>query len=85
MHTVMILAAGLILLAVFLSVGHLRNGATGRAKSARLFIRFWFVLALVNVTIGVVSAGYSIAQEAPVFLVTFGTPALAAAWLMRRV
>lgn len=84
MHTIMILAAGLVLLGLFVGIGHLRGGAAGRARAARLHIPVWFVLALINVSIGVVSAGYTILQEAPVFLVTFGVPAAVAFLIARR-
>lgn len=84
MHTIMILAAGLVVLAVFVGMGHLRGGAPGRARAARLFVPVWFVLALINGAIGVVSAGYPVMQEAPVFLVTFGVPAALAFIISRR-
>lgn len=84
MHMLMITTAGLILLAVFVGIGHMRGDATGRGRAARAFIPVWFVLALINVTIGVLSAGYTVLQEAPVFVVTFGIPAALAWWLARR-
>lgn len=84
MHTIMILSAGLALLALFVGVGHLRGGAAGRTRGAKWFVPVWFVLALANVTVGVVSAGYTVMQEAPVFLVTFGVPAAIAWWIGRR-
>ena len=84
MHMLMITIAGLVLLAAFLGIGHLRGDAPGRARAARAFIPVWFVLALINVTIGVVRAGYTVSQEAPVFVVTFGVPAALAWWLSRR-
>ncbi|WP_308918027.1 hypothetical protein [Jannaschia sp. LMIT008] len=80
----MILTAGLILLALFIGVGHLRGGVAGRAQAAKWFIPVWFVLALTNVGVGVVSAGYTVMQEAPVFLVTFAVPAAIAWWIGRR-
>ena len=83
MHTVMITVVGLVLLALFLGVGHLRSAGAGRSQAASAFIPVWFVLASVNVTIGVVYAGYSLLQEAPVFAVTFAIPA-AAAWFAKR-
>lgn len=79
----MVTLAGLILLAVFIAIGHARNAAPGRTKAASAFIPVWFVLALVNVTIGVVYAGYTALQEAPIFAVTFAIPATAA-WYVKR-
>jgi hypothetical protein len=72
-----------MLLAIFVGVGHIGNAAPGRTKAASAFIPVWLVLALVNVTIGVVYAGYTVLQEAPVFAVTFAVPA-AAAWYVQR-
>jgi hypothetical protein len=38
---------------------------------AQIFIAFWFIAALVNMWMGVVRAGYSIAEEFPIFLGIF--------------
>lgn len=84
MHMLMITCAGLLLLGLFVLVGHLRGDAPGRSGAARAFVPVWFVLAFVNVTVGVVSAGYTVLQEAPVFVVTFGVPAALAWWISRR-
>lgn len=81
MHTLMITTAGLVLLAVFVGFGHLRGDVTGRASAARAFLPIWFVLALVNFTVGVFSAGYTVLQETPVFAVTFGVPAALGWWI----
>lgn len=84
MHTIMILSAGLALLALFCGLGYQRNGTAGVARASRVFIPVWFVCALINVSIGVVFAGYTIAQEAPVFAATFGLPAILAYFVGKR-
>jgi hypothetical protein len=81
MHTVQVIAGGFVLLALFvLGAGK----GVGRAKAALYFIPAWFVGAAVNMAVGVISAGYSVAAEAPIFLVVFGVPAAVAYFLYRR-
>jgi hypothetical protein len=69
-HTLKVVAGGLVLLALCIVVG--------RATGARLFLPLWLVAAGVNLWFGVSRAGYSLAEEAPVFLIVFGVPAAAA-------
>ena len=38
----------------------------------------WLIIAGVNMWIGVAKAGYSVAEELPIFLLIFGLPAAAA-------
>lgn len=78
MHTIMVLSGGFGLLALFCLAGHLRQGRQGIARACLMFIPVWFVASLVNLTVGVVSAGYTVAQELPILLVVFGIPAIAA-------
>ena len=76
MHTLKVIAAGICLLVLFLLVGRLlggSNAALGRATS--YFIAAWLFAAAINLTIGVVSAGYGVAEELPIFLIVFGAPA----------
>jgi hypothetical protein len=80
MHTVMMIAGGLIALGVFALVGTLFG--SGAAAGARLFIPVWLAVALVNLYLGT-THGYSILGELPFFVVVFGPPALAAFALMR--
>ena len=89
MHTLKVIAGGFILLAVCLLIGRLVGGtpAEGVAGAAKLFIPLWLVLAGVNLWIGVTRAGYTVADEAPIFLVVFAVPAAVALllvwWLSR--
>jgi hypothetical protein len=39
----------------------------------------WLAAAIVNMSVGVVSAGYTVWQELPIALVVFAVPALVAA------
>jgi hypothetical protein len=89
MHTLKVIAGGFILLAVCLLIGRLAGGASagGVAGAAKLFIPLWLLLAGVNLWIGVTRAGYTVAEEAPIFLLIFAVPAAAALllvwWLSR--
>jgi hypothetical protein len=75
MHTGKVIAAGLLLLGVFALGGHLfGNGSAGAAKAAGWFIAAWLVLAAANLLVGVVSAGYGVREELPIFLVVFAVP-----------
>jgi hypothetical protein len=83
-HTIKVIAGGFALLAVCLLVGRLIAGAgfSGVVGGARIFIGLWLVIAGINMWIGVSQAGYSVADEAPIFLVVFGVPAAVAGLLM---
>jgi multisubunit Na+/H+ antiporter MnhF subunit len=90
MHTLKVIAGGFILLAVCLLIGRLVGGqssADGLVGAAKLFIPLWLLVAGVNLWIGVTRAGYTVAEEAPIFLVVFAVPATVALllvwWLSR--
>ena len=81
MHAVKIIAAGFVLLAFCLLVGRYGAGAspaTGMATAAEAFLALWLVAAGLNMWVGVSRAGYSVAEEAPVFAVVFAIPAAVA-------
>ena len=50
----------------------------GMAAAARWFIPVWLIAAGINLWVGVAKAGYSVAEEAPIFLVVFAAPAAVA-------
>jgi hypothetical protein len=90
MHTLMVVGAGLVALAVLLAIGALIGGIGSRAMrtAARVFIPFWLLAAATNMYIGVTHAGYTVAQELPILAVVFAVPAavayLLSTWLARR-
>jgi hypothetical protein len=45
----------------------------------------WLIIAGANMWVGVARAGYSVADELPIFLLIFGLPALAAVLLKWKV
>jgi hypothetical protein len=84
-HTAKILLLGFLLLAICLVVGRTLGGSgAGVATGAKVFIPLWFIGAGINMWFGVAKAGYSVADEAPIFVLVFAIPALAAgfaAWM----
>lgn len=85
MHTAIVIGVGLVVLAACLVVGRAVGGPEALPTAALVFLPLWFVGAAVNMAIGVKGAGYSIAEEAPVFLVVFAVPALLALFLRWRL
>ena len=78
MHTLKVIAGGLVLLAACLLVARWVGGprpAAALAAGALAFIPLWLIGAGINLWIGVFRAGYSVAEEAPVFAMVFGIPA----------
>jgi hypothetical protein len=87
-HTLKVIAGGLALLGLFLVAGRLLGGAAPApsiAAAARWFIPFWLIGAGLNMWVGVTKAGYSVAEEAPIFLVVFVVPSLLASFLAWRL
>jgi hypothetical protein len=74
-HTVIVLGIGLALLAACSLVGRLLSGGSGLRGALLVFLPLWLIGAGINMYIGVTQAGYSVADEAPIFLVVFGVPA----------
>ena len=82
MHTVIAISIGLMLLGLCAFLGHTLGGASGTSAATLVFLPLWFIGAGINLFVGVKKAGYSIAEEAPIFLVVFAIPAVVAlfAW-----
>jgi hypothetical protein len=80
MHTIVVMAGGFVLLGLCLLVGRWIGGTApaAMAEAAKYFVPFWLVAALINMWFGVSRAGYSVADETPIFLVIFAVPAVVA-------
>ena len=89
-HTLKVIAGGLLLLGFLVLAArfvHVGAPTAGMAAAARWFIPIWLIAAAVNMWFGVAKAGYSMAEEAPIFLVVFAVPATVAAlvaWILAR-
>jgi hypothetical protein len=81
MRTLVIIVGGLAIFGIFTLVGsRFGNGAPSVVTAAQIFLPVWLFAALVNMWIGVSRAGYSVAEEFPIFLVIFMVPAAVAAF-----
>jgi hypothetical protein len=78
MHTLMVMGIGLLVLGACLFSGHAVGGAAALTRAALYFLPLWLIGAGINMYVGVKSAGYTVSEEAPVFLIEFALPALVA-------
>jgi hypothetical protein len=85
MHTVLVLVIGFGVLAASAFLGRLLGGDPGTATAALCFLPVWFIGAGINLYLGVKRAGYSIADEAPLFVLVFAVPAAGALLLWWRL
>jgi hypothetical protein len=82
MRSVIIILGGLVVLGLLaLAAWRFGGGAQAVVTAAKIFIPVWLVAALINMWIGVSRAGYSVAEELPIFLAIFAIPAVAAAFV----
>lgn len=77
MRTVIIILGGILLFGLCLAGRRWLGGAAPEAvtDSLKIFLPLWLGAALLNMYIGVKRAGYSVAEEFPIFLVIFVVPA----------
>jgi len=87
LHTVKVIAGGFGLLAVCLVVGRWVGAtpAVGLADAVKVFVPLWLVAAGINMWLGVSKAGYSVAEEAPIFLLVFAVPTGVALYILWRI
>ena len=81
MHTITMVGAGIIALAVF-AIGGAASGRTA-AKGALWFLLPWLGVSLINLYVGTMR-GHSVLTELGFFIIVFGLPALAA-WGVTRL
>jgi hypothetical protein len=85
MHTVIVVGVGLVVLGACLLVGYALGAVAGVTRAALVFLPLWLVGAAINLLIGVRSAGYPLADEAPVFVLVFAVPAAVAVLIWWRL
>jgi hypothetical protein len=86
MHTAIVIFVGLVVLGICAAIGRYFGGAPGMATAALVFLPIWFLGAAVNLIVGVRKAGYTVTEEAPIFLLVFAIPAAVAVlvwWKLR--
>jgi len=86
MHTLKVIAVGLAVLVACSAGGYFTAGTTGLSRAALIFLPVWAIGAGINMYLGVKRAGYTVADEAPIFLLVFAVPAAIAlvAWYKYR-
>jgi hypothetical protein len=82
MRTIMIIVGGFALLGLSVLAGRWigGTGTSSMVTAAKVFIPIWLVAALVNLWMGT-RAGYSVAEELPIFLLIFAAPAVVALFI----
>lgn len=83
MRTGLFLLAGFLLLGVFAILGRMfsANYPAATTTAVAIFAALWLLIAAFNMWAGVAKAGYSAAEELPVFALIFLVPAVAAVLL----
>ncbi len=83
MRTGLFLVAGFLLLASLLLLGRLfsANYPSATVAATVIYVVLWFVIAAVNMWVGVAKAGYSVGDELPIFALIFVLPAAVAVLL----
>jgi hypothetical protein len=78
MRTSLFLLAGLLLTGASFILARLflQTYPKAGAWATVLFIALWLALAGANLAAGVTKAGYTVAEELPIFLLIFGIPAM---------
>jgi hypothetical protein len=86
-RTGLFLLAGFLLLGASVILGRLfsHNFPGAPLFATVLFVVLWFVLAGANMWTGVAKAGYSVAEELPIFALIFLVPAAVAVLLKWKV
>lgn len=80
MRTAFIIFGGILLFALCVA-GRRWLGGPGPesiAAAVRIFVPIWLGAALLNMYVGVRRAGYTVAEEFPIFLIIFAVPAAVA-------
>ena len=80
MRTAITILAGFLLWGICLGVAKVLGAGRPSAMTmaTAVFLIVWLIAAAWNMYVGVSSAGYSVAEELPIFLVIFLLPALVA-------
>jgi hypothetical protein len=86
MRTILFLLVGCLLLTASALLGKLfSSNYPGAAYTATLtFVVVWLLISGANLWVGVARAGYTLSEEAPIFALIFGVPAIVAIFLKWR-
>ena len=82
MRTALIIFAGFVVWGLCMGVGRMVGARGAMGAATAIFCVVWFIVAGVNMWMGVTKAGYSFREELPIFLVVFLLPAIVAVVVM---
>jgi len=85
MHTAIVMGIGFLWLVICALTGRAVGGSSGTGAAALIFLPLWLVGAAINLYVGVKRAGYSVKEEAPIFLLIFAVPAATALFVWWQV
>lgn len=87
MRTPLFVLAGLLLLAACATLGRLfSSNYPGASYAATVsFVVLWLAIAAANLWVGVNKAGYTVAEEFPIFLLIFIVPTFVAIFLKWKI
>ena len=86
MHIALVLAGGVLQLALFVLFGWLWGASTtAMTLAAKWFIPFWCLIAAVNMWVGVSHAGYSVREAFPILLLNAAIPVALAVFVAWRL
>jgi hypothetical protein len=77
-RTAIIIGCGVLLWAGCLAAAKIVLGDGSLTAATIVFVVIWFIVASVNLWIGVSRAGYAFTEELPIFLVVFLLPVILA-------
>jgi len=82
----MVIGGGIVMLGLFVLFGHLWGETVpAMALAAKLFIPAWMIMAIANMSVGVIRAGYPVRDELPILFVVFAVPAVIAGVVIWRL
>jgi hypothetical protein len=86
MRTVLFLVVGFLLLSVCLLLGRLfsANYPSATYTATTAFVSAWLLISAFNLWVGVTKAGYTVADELPIFVLIFAVPVAVAVFLKWR-
>ena len=87
MRTGVIIVMGVILWAACLGIAKLvdSGSASSLGRATKAFVMMWFMVAALNLWVGVSQAGYPVREEFPIFLLIFAVPTVIAVFVKWRV
>lgn len=86
MHVILVILGGMILFGLFLLFAYLWGvNQPNFSVAIKCFLPIWFIVACINMWVGVTKAGYSFREEFPILLLVFAIPAIVALFAIWRL